>query len=997
MQNHDIKKEKSIKNKMMVSETIKQSRGCMRNTILAACVLLGMTLRAEINGTLVMPTEWTVFPYVSADLDFKTLNSLPTSINVDGRAVIGQKMMVKNSILDLKAIFGKIQLGNTAYVFIPLTSTNKQEITLGMGADWWLRAWVNGKEIVNTQETGNLDWPPHITNFTRNVMLNKGINILTVKFISGSGSSVLTVGGPDELRKIPPDKWLKMDYDNTSRLCYVPKLQENYSSEGPTELAGIDIVIRREATISEKTAAQELVGYLERSTGRKSAIVIEGDCKHEGSRIYVGATKYAMKHGIDSGSFNPEQWLIRSTDKNLIVSGGNPRGVLYAAYHFLEKVVGIRWWSPWEEFVPQHNNGLAAGKIDLSGEPVFRLRCLNTYNLYYTQSGAEKLWAPRNRINTEMFTGIPLKYGGGIEYGPPSFVHTESHYYKILQTQGILKPEWVALKNGKREIKPSGKALEEYQLCLSNPELRKAVLKVMLKNIQETEKRENPPSIFDFSFNDISTRCECTSCAAMVKKYGGSDAGLMLDFLNELADSVKEKYPEVMLHTLAYMNTEPVPDNIVPRDNIMITLCDTVSSYTTPLANESRFIKLLGKWSKIAGKIKVWDYHTTFGDWALPMPFESTFQPDLQLLKKNGVYGVMTEYHGVVFEDMRDLRFWILAKLYEDPYQDMNKLIEIFTDGFYGTGGKFIRKYLVALQEATLMKPGDFQTKSTLESCSYITPELIIKAQSYFDEAEKAVGNSDMLLRRLRHARLGMDKAAYVFYPKIILKYAAVPLKISFNREILAERIKKTVAEQYDLRTKSLTGYGQQRATKDKDRFFHGFLNTEIQMDNCDSIDKITWNQPAWRPRFFTKEAIGKLEVSKEHKVEGKSSVRWTVSAQDVKNKLKEIPGLRFVRLNYLYGFDFSRIVKIKFYVKSEVPNHPPLFATMISPSGKYKNIPVLERNEATNGWREVVWELEKEAGQICTHIYLSIFSYPNQFEEGDSIELYLDDIRIFR
>lgn len=36
MQNHDIKKEKSIKNKMMVSETIKQSRGCMRNTILAA-------------------------------------------------------------------------------------------------------------------------------------------------------------------------------------------------------------------------------------------------------------------------------------------------------------------------------------------------------------------------------------------------------------------------------------------------------------------------------------------------------------------------------------------------------------------------------------------------------------------------------------------------------------------------------------------------------------------------------------------------------------------------------------------------------------------------------------------------------------------------------------------------------------------------------------------------------------------------------------------------
>lgn len=965
----------------------------MKCATLGICLLLGaVTTGIEVSGTLAMPEEWTVFPVVDVidrdNPDFKTLKSIPDSIKVSGETVTGKKVKVRGNSRDLKDVFGHVQMGNTAYVFIPLNSKTEQTVTLGLGADWWLQAWVNGKEIINTLETGNIDWPPDITNFTRNVPLDKGANILTVKFISGTGSSVLAVGGPDELRMIPPEKWRTMDFNPDSRLCYAPRLQENRSQAGPGELGGAGIVIRRDAAVGETTAAHELAGYLEKATGKKSEIIHEDTVSRESGLIYVGSTQYAMKCGIDAGSFDPEQWLIRSIGGNLIITGGNPRGVLYAVYHFLEKTVGVRWWSPWEEYVPDRSNGLPAGEIDLSGTPLFKLRCLNTYNLYDTKQGQEKLWAPRNRINTEMHVGIPYQYGGGIEYGPPSFVHTEGQYYNLLRNRGLLKPEWVAMKNGKREILTKAHHFE-YQLCLSNAELRKAVLMIMLENIRKTRASEVPPVIFDFSFNDTSTKCECPSCAETVKKYG-SDAGLILEFVNELAARIEEKYPEVMLQTMAYMNTEPVPEGIVPRDNVMVVLCDTLSSYTVPIPEDGRFGKLLAAWSRIAGKIKIWDYHTTFGDTALPMPFELVFQPDLQLFHKHHAYGVMTEYHFPVFEDMRDLRFWVLAKLLEDPYQDTAKLIEDFTEGFYGNGGRFVREYLILLQDAARKTPGNFTTQATLEVAGFITPEFVVKAQKCFDEAEKAVADSEILSRRIRLARLGADKAAFLLFPKISAEYPS----IHFNRDSLLKRINRTVDEQYALRAGNLLPHREIRAKNDRDRFM-STLKNEIQMDSCDDINKFTWNQPAWRPKWFTKEEVGKLEVSTEHKVTGKGSIHWSAGEAEIKAKLLEMPNLRFIRLTYLYGTNIARATKIKFHIKCENAQHPPIFATLTSPSGKYKHIPVLARNEVTGGWKEIIWELGDEAGQNCTHLYFRLFALPEDFRAGDGIDIYLDDIRM--
>ncbi len=604
------------------------------------------------------------------------------------------------------------------------------------------------------------------------------------------------------------------------------------------------IVLADEAIEPEQTAAGELADYLKKVTGAEFAIVTESKEIEKGTRIYVGPTKYAKDHGVDCEQLGPERWVMRTVDGNLILAGGRPRGTIYAVYHFLEDVLGVHWWSPWEEHVPSQPN-LSIAPLDRHGEPVFQNRCLDTTGGLFGKKGSP--FDARNRINRLVSNrAIPFKYGGGKEFGPPALCHTEGQFIYRYKKDFSFKrnPEWFALKNGERWIFNNGNGWSsKNQLCLSNPELRKAFLKKLKENISETRNQPTPPMIFDVSLNDVPTLCECDSCKAIIGKYGGKDSGLLLELVNYMADGIKDEYPGVMIETLAYLNTERVPKDIVPRDNVIITLCDTKSTYTKPIPHDEYFAQRLAAWSKVTDRIFVWDYHTNFRDMALPMPFESTFQPDLQLFRKYNVIGVMTEFHFPIFEELRDLRLWLLAKLLEDPDQNMAALIETFTDGFYGPAGVYIRKYTEELAKAAKANPGYIPTMGKTAACKYLTPSFIFKAQKIFDEAETAVDGSEILLRRVRHARMAMDKATLALFPRICGEWQSDGKKrehLPLNREEIATRLRDTVEAQWRLRVDfdSLSGYSQKKFLARKTKFV-------TKIDNYLKRSPIAINPPA--------------------------------------------------------------------------------------------------------------------------------------------------------
>jgi len=176
--------------------------------ILAAGSALGDVQGGQINGELEWPKEWVVFaPLHRADpvLNDEVFRSMPKSIHLPKRGSYPDRTIKARAIavepgkpFYFPGLFEKTRIGNAAYVFVELDSPEEQVVTIGMGANWWLQAWLNGKPVFDTLEEGNMASPFSVTNHRINVSLRKGLNVLALRVISGR-NMCLALGGPKEI------------------------------------------------------------------------------------------------------------------------------------------------------------------------------------------------------------------------------------------------------------------------------------------------------------------------------------------------------------------------------------------------------------------------------------------------------------------------------------------------------------------------------------------------------------------------------------------------------------------------------------------------------------------------------------------------------------------------------------------------------------------------------------------------------------------------------
>jgi hypothetical protein len=150
---------------------------------------------------------------------------------------------------------------------------------------------------------------------------------------------------------------------------------------------------------------------------------------------------------------------------------------------------------------------------------------------------------------------------------------------------------------------------------------------------------------------------------------------------------------------------------------------------------------------------------------------------------------------------MRDLKQWILFKLAEDPARDLDALVSEFTEGFYGPAGKTIREYLRMLESAARRKRSPIRFPTDYEQYRYLTPAFLRRAQSLFDRGEREVAGDPVLLRRLRHARLSLDRATLLRWDDAL----AAPARRAdagppIDPETVAERYRETALEQIEIR-----------------------------------------------------------------------------------------------------------------------------------------------------------------------------------------------------
>ena len=231
----------------------------------------------------------------------------------------------------------------------------------------------------------------------------------------------------------------------------------------------------------------------------------------------------------------------------------------------------------------------------------------------------------------------------------------------------------------------------------------------------------------------------------------------MLDFVNRVADAVRDEFPDKFIGTLAYQYTRKPPKNIRPRENVVIRLCsiecDFARSFRDSPAPENReFLDDLQTWSSIAPHMYIWDYVVNFRHYISPFPNFMALQQNLRDFRDNNAIGVMEQAcYNTRGGEFSELRAYVLAKLLWNPDCDMEAVIDDFMYGYYGRAGQYVREYFDFLHAQI----GERTTAHIFDDVDrpLFGGNFIIQADRIFDRAESVADNVD-IRRRLEMARM---------------------------------------------------------------------------------------------------------------------------------------------------------------------------------------------------------------------------------------------------
>ncbi|MBR5515858.1 MAG: DUF4838 domain-containing protein [Clostridia bacterium] len=422
--------------------------------------------------------------------------------------------------------------------------------------------------------------------------------------------------------------------------------------------------------LNEVYAAQELQKYIELATDIKLPLETD-DTEPSEYEIVVGITSREgdTVSKIDRSDYGEETLLIKTEGKNLILTGAERRGTLYAVYSFLEEYLGYRFFAQDCEVVYKSEAIDIPAELNDRQTPYLEYRDCDQYQILPHE------YAAKRKINSNFRRTMSYYLGGNFSFGS-EFVHTMATTFDL--------------------------APQSTQPCFSDEENYQKTLEKLLTLCS----RLDDVKIISVTQNDNYNYCKCAACSrANVEEK--STAGSLIRFINRLADAIKPEYPDVKILTLAYMFSID-PPKTAPADNVVVMYCPIESCCGCPLNDEDcsknrDFNKDLEGWCELSDNIYIWYYIVEFTqDDKLPfMNFDAMYD-NYKYFKQIGVKGMFNEGH---LQDNGDefgaLRSYLLSLLMWDPditKEEYNSEIRAFIDAYYGEASELVEEYFFALE-----------------------------------------------------------------------------------------------------------------------------------------------------------------------------------------------------------------------------------------------------------------------------------------------------------
>ena len=399
-------------------------------------------------------------------------------------------------------------------------------------------------------------------------------------------------------------------------------------------------------------AASELAEYIRKATGKTLPVIT--DDKSAAREIVIGKTSRDTA-GVTSrrDALKNDGIMFYAEGGRLYIGSRSPLGQFYAVYRFLEEKIGCRFYSDNSERILPSDGIVIPADTDYSYSPQLFYR--------YTDWG----------LSVDMRRKLGLNGEDGIENKIYGFAHTLA---------------------GLANVSPST------QPCLSDEN----VYATVLKNVRQRIADNPGVRIISVTQNDNRNYCTCEKCSALADREGQS--GVMLTFVNRIAEDIEKDYPDVKILTFAYQYTRKPPATIKARDNVVVWLCSieccfTHQIYDASCPNNVSFCSDLDAWADHAKNLYIWDYTTNYRYYNQLFPNLFTLRGNIPYFINNNAIGIYEEgdYQQVENGEFSRLRAYLLAHVLWDPdmtEEEYSDLMDDFLEGYYGAGWKYIRYYI---------------------------------------------------------------------------------------------------------------------------------------------------------------------------------------------------------------------------------------------------------------------------------------------------------------
>jgi len=493
------------------------------------------------------------------------------------------------------------------------------------------------------------------------------------------------------------------------------------------------------ASSMEKHAAEELVDYLTEVTGA-SFLLTESSNPSSQPVIIVGrnALTESLVPELTDGSLGEDGFVIRKVQQNIVIAGSDSRGTMYGVNYFLDEYVGVKWFSPTYTSIPN------IPSLQLSIDDDVQIpRYL--YREMYVNDGNDEQIRAHNLLNGKYI----------------------DHYKRIPQSEPWLDSWsnfWPSEVHNFHEIVPQTEYHNGGQLLAMNEETRRIAAENLIAQINDKISAGKDAS-YGFSQQDDPTWFVDEDSKAFADQHGGTLAAPIFDMVGDVAERVRAEIPDARIGTLAYMFTEKAPTNMTVPDNVVITFApifkDHGRSINDPINQFSG--DNARDWANISENIITWDYLVNYGSGGYLTPYPNlyamseTIQQLAQYPAFKGYFG--QHMHGITAPastGLNDLRAWLGARLLWNPDQDYLQLIEQFVEGYYGDAAPYISQYIQLLHEEFEQSDSMLSTSTSLES-SYLSFDLMRKADEWFAQAEAAVADEPVFLNHVQRTRVEVD------------------------------------------------------------------------------------------------------------------------------------------------------------------------------------------------------------------------------------------------